>query len=352
MRLPASQAFANKDAPLARWPTARRRIRSGLVMPEIAPSFRIKPGDEVFTMGSCFARNIEDHLARLGCKISTHAFVLPAHELRQGVSGSGRGLTLFTTPVFRQIIEWSERIMQRDRRVSAAECEPYAFCLPDGMVLDLGLSDVTPVSHERFVARRQELFDVYLRAFSADSVVLTPGLIEAWFDTKSNQYIHITPVLNGSPLDNSRFEFDVIGYQQCLDDLNAVIRAIRRHNPNARFIVTVSPVPLYTTFTGQDIIVANSQSKGTLVAACTEVCRQNEFVDYFPSYEAVTLSRRGVWQKDRRHVTDRFVAKIVESVSRHYIEGRERKPKRQFELNLIERLNQLIGSGLSGRAAR
>jgi hypothetical protein len=348
MRLPASEAFANKDAPLAQWPTARRRLRSGLVMPTITPSFQMKPGEEVFTMGSCFARNIERHLARAGFRIPTHAFLLPAHETRQNISGPGRGLTLFTPPVFRQVIEWSERIMLRHGRVTSEDCEPYAFRMSDGLVLDLGLSEINPVPHERFVARRQELFDVYLRAFSADCIVLTPGLIETWLDTKTDHHIHITPMHKGAALDNSRFEFEAVGYQQCFDDLDAVVRIIRRHNPSSRFIVTVSPVPLYTTFTGQDVIVANSQSKGTLVAACTELCRQHRLVDYFPSYETVTLSRRGVWQKDRRHVTDRLVAKIVESLAAHYIAGHKRKPQQRSVPGLLQRLTQLFGIGPGG----
>ena len=40
----------------------------GEIWPEVEPGFKLQAGQTVFTIGSCFARTIEDHLARLGCR--------------------------------------------------------------------------------------------------------------------------------------------------------------------------------------------------------------------------------------------------------------------------------------------
>ncbi len=36
-----------------------KRVRSGRLFPSVTPGFTIQPGSTIFTVGSCFARNIE-----------------------------------------------------------------------------------------------------------------------------------------------------------------------------------------------------------------------------------------------------------------------------------------------------
>src|SRR4051812_36963284 len=59
----------------------------GLLWPKCTPSFGIDPllKPAIFTIGSCFARNIENALAPLGFELPTWQFVTPQHEL------AGRG---------------------------------------------------------------------------------------------------------------------------------------------------------------------------------------------------------------------------------------------------------------------
>lgn len=44
------------------------RIKDGLVFPGLQPSFTLRRGSKVFTIGSCFARNIEEALDGLSGK--------------------------------------------------------------------------------------------------------------------------------------------------------------------------------------------------------------------------------------------------------------------------------------------
>ncbi len=45
--------------------------------PRINPSFQISSGATIFTIGSCFARNIEDHLKLLGYSVPTLDYRAP-----------------------------------------------------------------------------------------------------------------------------------------------------------------------------------------------------------------------------------------------------------------------------------
>jgi len=69
VKLTAAQAAANAKLLSAKWRTVHRRLRGGTVMPLVQPSFSLRSGDLVFTMGSRFARNIEKHLAHWGCRV-------------------------------------------------------------------------------------------------------------------------------------------------------------------------------------------------------------------------------------------------------------------------------------------
>jgi hypothetical protein len=82
---------------------------------------------------------------------------------------------------------------------------------------------------------------------------------------------------------------------------------------NLRIVVTVSPVPLTATFTGRDVVVANTYSKSVL-RACAERWVRNhpQEITYFPSFEMATLSHPdAVWMGDRVHVRPDFVRHIT-----------------------------------------
>jgi hypothetical protein len=38
------------------------RFQDGVLLPDCMPSFTMQPGQSIFTIGSCFARNVEDVL--------------------------------------------------------------------------------------------------------------------------------------------------------------------------------------------------------------------------------------------------------------------------------------------------
>ena len=315
------QARKNKrrDAE-ARWPNIAGEF-SGEVWPRIEPSFRIGPGETVFTIGSCFARNIERFLVDAGCRAPMLELQLPAEEWHGGANAA---MNKFHPPAFRQCLDWTAAIHDRGGYVSWADCEPLAFEAGDGLVFDMEMASTPPVSRERFLERRQHIYEVFSTVFSADCLMITPGLIEAWRDRETGLYIHEAPTLKAMAARRDRWEFEILSYEQCLADLLAAIDVVRARNPGVKVLITTSPVPLSATFSGRDVRIANAYSKSVLRAVCGAASLERLLVDYFPSYEAATLSAPElVWDADHIHVAGGFVGKIVAYMLDHYLEGGE-----------------------------
>lgn len=319
------EAFRNLKANAAStWPEVAGAF-DGDVWPELAPGFRLRASDVIFTIGSCFVRNIETHLARLGCRTPVLDFVLPPGEFH---GKSVTALNKFAPPSFRQAMAWTATIHDRGGGVTWDDCAPLAFDCGEAGFYDFDIAPAAPVARARFVQRRQQIHDIFRTAFSADCLIMTPGLIEAWMDTETGLYLQGAPTNRRVIAQGDRFRCQVLDHAQCLQDLTATIDIVRVRNPGVKVLVTTSPVPLSATFTGQDIRTANTHSKSVLRAACGALPALRPKVDYFPSYESVALSHpHGVWNPDRLHVSEGFTGKIVERMLGYYVEGADERAR-------------------------
>jgi len=291
----------------------------GEVWPEIVPSFQIHPGAKIFTIGSCFARNIEEHLQRLGFKIPMLDFKVPLHEWSPRPNGI---LNKYTPAAIFQEISWAKSLFLKGGAITEADSMVFFYDCGGGSCIDTNLGGYVPVCRERYFQRRSEIYDTFKEAFSSDCVVITLGLIEAWFDREKGIYIQHGPVGKHFARNGARFAFERLGYDQSCRFVQTSIDAIREVNSNAKFLLTVSPVPLVRTFAKDDVIVANAYSKSLLRAVAGEIAASNEYVDYFPAYETVMLTKNAdVWKADLIHVSDAFVDKIVARLVETYCPG-------------------------------
>jgi GSCFA family len=80
--LAADEAFDNiiRNREPCLWPTSDSARLEPFYRPALSPRFRLKPRSSIFTIGSCFARNIEEHLAPLGFDVPMAAFGVPEQE--------------------------------------------------------------------------------------------------------------------------------------------------------------------------------------------------------------------------------------------------------------------------------
>jgi tetratricopeptide (TPR) repeat protein len=314
---PADQAMANlRGSRSSLWPERWRgqdRLK-GVAQVEFSPSFRLEPGEAVMTIGSCFARNIEARLAELGFDIPARAITLPAEERASDTENDL--LNKYTPQSVINELRWAFEPTHRFRDDSLLEAK--------GQWHDPHLApNVAPSSLERVRERRAMVTGLYRQLPHCRVVVLTLGLVEVWLDTRTGLYLNGPPPTPCTKQEPDRFRLEVLSHADILTALDELYGLLRIHgHPEMKLLVTVSPVPLRATFSGQDALIANTYSKATLRSAVGEFIRDRPDIDYFPSYEIATLTlRTTAFQEDNRHVAPALVDAIVDRVVSAYCEG-------------------------------
>jgi hypothetical protein len=293
-----------------RWTSDLDRFRANFFSLDHRAKFTLASDSRFFCIGSCFARNIEEHLIYRGMEVLSKHVVCPKEESPIRPNGF---LNKFTTPSMANELEWV---------VAPAEAADVLVETEKGWIDTQLAPGIPPVSLERARKRRRFITDDYFpRIKDADVVVITFGLIEAWFDTTAGIYWNSAPSLWEIRRNPGRFFFESTDYETNQRYLNRVYDLLQDINPKARIVVTVSPVPLTATFTGRDIAAANTYSKSVLRAVAQAFADRHENVDYFPSFELVMLSRReaAFSAHDFAHVKDALVGQIIECFISSYI---------------------------------
>lgn len=279
------------------------------------PAFRLAPGSTVFTIGSCFARNIEDRL-------EGHDLIFPIkHYPAQPNEFSGprpRGiLNKFTPSCMLEDIRWLKAIVSDEQDVEQATRQRFYFSVGDDQVVDLGLQEFIPVTETRFWQRRRDILEVYRSLYRCNAVILTLGLIEQWY--YKGQVVQHAPSNRAMLKQRADFSFATLTDDDVKQVLNEIVTTLQAINPGIKIIFTVSPVPLKSTFSDQHVFLANTLSKSRLVTAAHTLREQAENVDYFPSYDIVQLIGRGAFEADMRHVKDAVVKGICHYFSHVYL---------------------------------
>jgi len=301
MRLDGEQAFGtalkNRHRNYPGQDDARTAGR--MILPSFRPGFTIPRGASVFTIGSCFARNVEKALIARGIEVPTARFVAP-HDEAPGQPN--RILNQYNPATMLQCVEAAG--------CPATDAGLYAAPGGEGVIDPLLATGGRPVSAARAVERRREINDLYAAGLAAsDSVVITLGLIETWFDTETGLTLNEAPQLRALKRHPGRWEFRRLGVAEARKMVLALVAAL---DPGRRnIVVTVSPVPLQVTFTGGDAVTANTYSKAVLRVVAEEVAVATPGVDYFPSFEAVTSAGLAGFGADQVHVRPAVVDRVV-----------------------------------------
>ncbi|MDR0781537.1 MAG: GSCFA domain-containing protein [Pseudomonadales bacterium] len=306
--IPARNAVNNlsKGGPAARWLSGppndaegwehfkegegADRVFKADPAPIVAPKFTLPKRPKIFASGSCFAREIEFGLFHMGYDVLSWT-----PDMDKKFNGTFHRYTthaIINDFKFALEREWSE-----DNIVKTGN--QYIDYTGHG-----GFK-----THEEAVQIRREIINRHKRITEADVLFVTLGLVEAWFDTQTQTYTNTPPF--GQFL-GKRFELRITNFMENYRTVQRFLTFLRKHKPDLKIILTVSPVPLKETFSGEDIVIANTYSKSVLRAVAQEVARNDPLTDYFPSYEMVVLADLdSAWLPDRRHVRHEFVEKII-----------------------------------------
>ena len=272
----------------------------------------LRPGDRVASAGSCFAANIVPFLERAGfVYVRTEtvpecfAAVQDAHFSYAKFSAAYGNIY---TP--RQALQLLQRAQGR---FTPAEDR---WVVEHGLVVDPyrpGLK-YPAASHAEFDALTAQHLAAVRRAIAmSDVFVFTLGLTEAWASAIDGAVFPACPGTVAGEFDPDRHRFRNFTVAEIGADLDALIEGLREINPRLRIILTVSPVPLVATATGEHVLVATMYSKSVLRAAAGEACSRHEGVSYFVAYEIVTgpQAPHDYFEPDRREPSAKAVAAVM-----------------------------------------
>jgi hypothetical protein len=278
------------------------------------PKFKLRAGLRFFTIGSCFATHIGHALVRHGFEVDSLNLDVPGEYFDDPKYAGPIALIKFTAHSI--LNEMETNVLGKPAPDNGlVEVSPGLFWNPQ-------LHKISPTTMERALFVKEQVRRTVSRIVDADVVFITLGLTETWFDKTTGAVVNENPLrIRALRQKMDRFAFRNVGVVETLEVMEQVLRLIRESNRrNARFVLTVSPVPLLRTFTDQDVIVANSYSKSVLRVVAGMLAERHEYVDYFPSYEIVENSPRPLaWRHDQRHVLMGMVDHVIRLFSESYI---------------------------------
>jgi len=200
-------------------------------------SLKITRSTRIASMGSCFAREIKTVLEREG-----YAYVKEETHHSASKHASAAWERLYNTFSMRQIFEYTFGEWQPELRwwiapESGKIQDPYRRII---LYDDIDQAETDFRQHRMHSRRALE---------QAEVLILTLGLTEIWEDAVDRSVICLPsgPYVNEGG-DMSRYRFRVSRHAENLDNLERVHELMIRHNPQCRFVVTVSPVHLWQRF--------------------------------------------------------------------------------------------------------
>jgi hypothetical protein len=300
--IPAAEAVAiRKNNPFNYWGTRSDGNRvEPVAKPEFSPTFELETGDRVFTIGSCFARHVEDELMRRG-------FHIPVRELLSDPLFADLSIDVlnnYGTPSIYNELAWA---FDSARPFTPAD---HLLEVKPGKFIDVHLPpNIAPAPWDVVLPRRKAIQRLMQSSAKCRVVIITLGLAEIWYDTVTGYYLNDVLRPSVQRLYPHRFEMHILTFQEAFDYLDKALMLLRKHgHRDLRVVLSVSPVPLMATHRAMDVIVANSYSKSMLRTVAEAICEKYDWIDYYPSYEAVMLSdRRITWEADLIHVTKEIV---------------------------------------------
>jgi hypothetical protein len=322
-----AQAKRNFVSPYSRWyqkgalpselngTLASQRLREPLFSPAISPGFRMQREDKIFAIGSCFARGVE--LALIGQKMDV---LSRTAEFDSFPSLNGE-LPLGFTNKYNTFSIYNELYWALD---PGAEFPRDSLVdLGNGIFYDPHTNPSLQLTGlEQTIHRRDIMQMVTGRISQCRVVIITLGLVEVWRDNTANVFINrlIPGMLSSYP---DRYELHLTSFIENLLNLERIHGLLSQFgHQEVQIVVTVSPVPLQATFSGEDVVIANTHSKSLLRAVAQEWATSHENVHYFPSYEIVQNSDRNLtWEEDMRHVKGEVVRHIMSLFLHNYFSG-------------------------------
>lgn len=294
------------------WRRSISNVERRDVDPVADPRFRIERTAKVATSGSCFAQHISRQLQRIGFNffVTEDGTDLPEQARRDRQFGvySARFGNIYTTAQLHQLFQEAF-----GARVPAER----AWQRADGAFIDPYRQQVEPEGFrtvEDLLADRAIHLAAVRRMFvECDVLIFTLGLTEGWRSKLDGSVFPLAPGVVAGAFDPDFHEFVNFGVGEAHADLRAFLLAFRAVNPQAKVLLTVSPVPLIATYEPRSVLSSTSYSKSVLRVVAEMARAEFDWVDYFPSFEIITgnHARGAYFDDDLREVNALGVAHVM-----------------------------------------
>ena len=346
-------SFYSKLPKKAFWKNHARLPEGEFTTEVFKPKWNFDSKTKIATAGSCFAQNISKALFKLGITILdveppplnisddlAKSFGYKLYSARYGNIYSVKHLLQLCQEAFGRInigeICWN----RPDNRFVDAfrpSIEPKGFSTKEEVEYNRNFHLIRVKS----LFQKMELF------------IFTLGLTEAWVDIKTNLVFPTIPGAIAGKFNEDKHKFINFDTQDVITDFLAFRSLIKEYNPECKFLLTVSPVPLVATATGSHIVVANSYSKSVLRVASEKLRADYNDIDYFPSYEIVTdIGGVNKFVADRRSVSPEAINQVMSILFKSKIFGeiehqrkgnsKDKVSKSAYRLNLEEKGDALF----------
>lgn len=304
------------------WRTAVAERHSETLDALWAPAFEIDRKDAIVTAGSCFAQHIGRALVAramnwLDAEPAPAGLSEDARKAGQYGVFSFRTGNLYTPAMLLQWLQWALGTQPPSRETWQHQGR---FFDPFRPAVDTAGFTSEPAL---LAAREQTLAAIRQAVSRAKVLVFTLGLTEAWQHRETGVFYPVCPGTVRGEFDPGLHAFRNLGFNDTCQAMSEAIALMRTPNPGLRVLLTVSPVPLTATASGEHVLSATTYSKSVLRAVAGQLCQDLPEVDYFPSYEIITAPAfaGAFYQANQREVTPEGVAFVM----RHFFAGLERQ---------------------------
>jgi hypothetical protein len=245
------------------------------------------PRTPVASIGTCFAEEFAHFMQARGMN-----YVRTEPDVFAASANWGR---VYTIPNLLQIVRYS---LEPDFPLTVERSERGYF--------DPLRDYATPHSGSESEAKdavrrhRQASRDAFMQC---EVAVITVGQNEAWTDRATRLIWGRMPPKE--ILESRRSSFDVREFSLAENRtaLGQALDALKRANPKVRFLLTVSPVPSFASFTDSDVVSRSFANKCVLRAVVDDaIASRSGHAFYFPSFEMVLCYNPTSFRADNRHV--------------------------------------------------
>ncbi len=279
--------------PRAFWRTGVSEQNPLTVTDLYRPKFKIGLEDKIVTAGSCFAQHIANKFTAHGYQVVNAE---PAPEGMDAATAKKFGYGVYSARYGN--LYTTRQLLQLTLESLGAATPQHIVWEKEGRYFDALRPSVEPEgleSPDEVLLHRQAHLNAVRRMLrTMDLFVYTFGLTEAWVDKRDGTVFPTAPGTIAGSFDPELFEFKNFTFSEVMKDFLRFRQLVLKRNPKARFLVTVSPVPLTATAGNEHVLAATIYSKSVLRAVAGELAQTLEDVDYFPSYEIIAAhSSRG-----------------------------------------------------------